>query len=143
MSACPKQLQRIKGQEYLPLVSIGIEGVCFLELRRLNGTPKAVLEQEELMQIMIPLLRADFAVGETYAYAPDTPESLLSCPISAFGGLQDPEASRQELEAWGEQTSATFSLHMFAGDHFFLHSAESLLLKILSQQLHTLAQSLG
>ena len=107
------------------------------ELRRLNGTPKEVLEQEELMQIMIPLLRADFAVGETYQYPPESP---LSCSMSAFGGLQDEEASRQELEAWGEQTSAGFSLDMFPGDHFFLHSAQSLLLEVLSQQLRTLVQ---
>src|ERR1700674_5350722 len=51
------------------------------ELRRLNGTPGELLDHQELMEIMLPLLRADFAVYETYSYSNETP---LNCPISAF-----------------------------------------------------------
>lgn len=102
------------------------------ELRRFNGTPEAVLENAELMQLFLPTLRADFAVVETYAYAPELP---LDCPITAFGGLQDREVSCNELEAWREQTNASFVLEMFPGDHFFLHSVEPLLLQSLSQKL--------
>lgn len=102
------------------------------ELRRLNGTPEAVLQNDELMQLLLPILRADFAVLETYDY---TLQPLLNCPITAFGGLQDPEVCCEELEAWREQTRAAFSLHMFPGDHFFLHTAQSLLLQSLSQTL--------
>ena len=102
------------------------------ELRRLNGIPKKVLEDVELMQIMIPVLRADFAVYETYAYSFEPP---LNCPISTFGGLQDDRVSRGDLEAWRDQTSVSFSLRMFPGDHFFLHAAQPLLLQVLSQEL--------
>ncbi|MBV9389911.1 MAG: thioesterase [Chroococcidiopsidaceae cyanobacterium CP_BM_ER_R8_30] len=104
-----------------------------LELCRLNGTPKAVLENAELMQLFLPVLRADFSVLETYVYAQEPP---LECPITAFGGLQDPEVNCEELEAWRQQTSSYFSLKMFRGDHFFIHSAQTLLLQSLSQQLH-------
>ncbi|HEY9797280.1 MAG TPA: thioesterase II family protein [Leptolyngbyaceae cyanobacterium] len=103
------------------------------ELRRLNGTPEAVLENAELMQLLLPALRADFAVIETYAYIPESP---LDCPITAFGGLQDREVSCDDLEAWREQTNAAFSLQMLPGDHFFLHSAQPLLLQSLSQKLY-------
>ncbi|NEQ21294.1 MAG: thioesterase [Microcoleus sp. SIO2G3] len=106
------------------------------ELRRLNGTPEAVLEHTELIQLLLPTLRADFAVLETYVYASQPP---LDCPITAFGGLQDSEVSREELEVWREQTNASFSLQMFPGDHFFLHSSQSLLLQSLSQELHQIA----
>jgi medium-chain acyl-[acyl-carrier-protein] hydrolase len=101
------------------------------ELRRLNGTPASVLENNELMQLLIPILRADFAVLETYAY---TSEAPLECPITAFGGLQDQEVSLEELQGWREQTKA-FSLQMFPGDHFFIHSAQALLLKTLAESL--------
>lgn len=101
-----------------------------LELRRLNGTPQAVLENTELMQLLIPILRADFAVLETYVYGP---EPTLDCPITAFGGLQDQEVSRNEIQGWHAQTNSAFSLQMFKGDHFFLHSAQSLLLQSLCQ----------
>ncbi len=102
------------------------------ELRRLNGTPEAVLQNVELMQLLLPILRADFAVLETYVYISEPP---LACPISVFGGLQDLEVSYEGLEAWREQTSASFSLEMLPGDHFFIHSAQPLLLKSLAQEL--------
>ena len=108
------------------------EGEFLVELRRLNGIPGKVLEEVELMQIMLPILRADFAVYETYVY---TTEPLLSCPISAFGGLHDHRVSRGDLEAWRDQTSGSFSLRMFAGDHFFLNTTQPLLLQMLSQEL--------
>lgn len=112
------------------------EAAFLEELRRLNGTPEAVLQNAELMQLLLPTLRADFAVIETYIYAPDPP---LDCPITAFGGLQDQEASCDDLEAWREQTNAAFSLQMLRGDHFFLHSAQPLLLQFLSRKLHQIA----
>jgi len=106
---------------------------AFLDkLRRLNGTPKAVLENVELMQLLLPILRADFAIVETYVYATESP---LNCPITAFGGLQDVEVSFDQLQAWRQQTNASFSLQMLPGDHFFVHSAQALLLQSLAQQL--------
>ncbi len=107
----------------------------FLEqLRRLNGTPQAVLENTELMQFFLPILRADFTVLETYSY---TAESPLDCPITTFGGCEDREVSWDELQSWQVQTSTSFSLHLFPGNHFFLHSAELLLLQTLSEKLYT------
>jgi len=103
-----------------------------VELRRLNGIPGKVLENAELMQIMLPALRADFAVYETYVYSTEPP---LNCPISIFGGLQDRRVSRGDLEAWRDQTSVSFSLRMFPGDHFFLNTTQPLLLHELSQEL--------
>lgn len=103
------------------------------ELRRLNGTPQAVLENAELMQFVLPILRSDFTVLETYVY---TPKSPLNCPISAFGGSDDPEATWDDLDGWRIQTRAAFSLRMLPGDHFFLHSAERLLLPIIAENCH-------
>jgi medium-chain acyl-[acyl-carrier-protein] hydrolase len=108
------------------------EGEFLEELRRLNGIPGKVLEEVELMQMMLPVLRADFAVYETYVYSTEPP---LNCPISTFGGLQDHRVSRGDLEAWRDQTSDTFSLRMFPGDHFFWNTTQPLLLQVLSQEL--------
>lgn len=102
------------------------------ELRRLKGTPQEVLDNPELMQLMIPLLRADFTVCQTYEYRQEPP---LDCPITAFGGLQDKEVPREQLEGWREHTSSTFRLVMLPGDHFFLNSQREVLLRILSQEL--------
>ena len=109
------------------------------ELLRLNGTPKEVLEHPELMELMLPLLRADFSVVETYVYRPGVP---LDCPLTAFGGLRDSEVSREQLDAWREQTTGEFALRMLPGDHFFLNDAQAqtLLLSALTRELHQLLQ---
>jgi medium-chain acyl-[acyl-carrier-protein] hydrolase len=105
----------------------------FIEkVRGLNGTPKEVLEHPELMKLMIPLLRADFAMIQTYAYSPEPP---LDCPITALGGTQDEEISREHLEAWSTQTRDSFMLRMLPGDHFFINTQQSLLLPLLADQL--------
>ncbi|MGL5833736.1 MAG: thioesterase II family protein [Waterburya sp.] len=105
-----------------------------LELNRFQGTPETVLENNELMELFLPILRADLAVVETYLY---THESPVRCPITAFGGFQDKIVSFNELERWREMTSSYFSLQMFQGNHFYLHSAQSLLLQTLFQELTT------
>ena len=105
------------------------------ELRRLNGTPREVLEHPELMQLMIPMLRADFSVCQTYEYEKEPP---LDSPFTIFGGLDDDEVPRANLEAWREHSSSTFKLRMLPGGHFFLNSEQALLLNILSQELAAL-----
>ncbi len=106
---------------------------AFVErLRRFNGTPKEVLHNAELMQLMLPLLRADFAVCETYAYSNEKP---LTCPISTFGGRQDKEVSQAHLTAWRDQTLSSFKLRMLPGNHFFLQSAREALLQAVSEDL--------
>jgi medium-chain acyl-[acyl-carrier-protein] hydrolase len=74
-----------------------------------------VLNNSELLELCLPLLRADFELSETYRYAPGTP---LHCPIIAFGGRSDTEVGEEEIAAWSAQTEAAF--HMLSGDHFFL-----------------------
>lgn len=88
------------------------------EIEKMNGTPREVLEHAELMQMLIPLLRADFAVCHTYSYVPGAP---LRCPITVIGGTQDDTTTPAKLEAWREQTTARCRLHMLDGGHFFIH----------------------
>lgn len=102
------------------------------ELRRLNGTPEEVLQDDELREIVVPVLRADFEVCETYTYQASEP---LDCPITALGGLADDSVNRAELEAWGQHTRSSFSARMFPGDHFYLNSARPFLLQIVAREL--------
>ena len=103
------------------------------ELRRFSGTPEAVLQSAELMEMFVPMLRADFELDETYVYSGN--DDLLICPISVFGGSEDKEAKREELEAWRQHTTGTFTLQIFQGDHFFIKSSQSLLLHSISRVL--------
>lgn len=109
------------------------------ELRRLNGTPKEILEHSELMQLMLPVLKADFEISETYRHSG---ENLRGCPITAFGGKQDEEVPQDYLEAWQEHTTGPFKQRMLPGDHFFLHASEQLLLAAVNQELCSMADRL-
>jgi medium-chain acyl-[acyl-carrier-protein] hydrolase len=108
------------------------EDELIAELRRFQGTPEEVLDNPELMRLVLPTLRRDFAVAETYQHAPEAP---LDCPLTAFGGLADPRAGRAELLPWQEQTRAAFKLRMFPGGHFFLESHRELVLQAIAGEL--------
>jgi medium-chain acyl-[acyl-carrier-protein] hydrolase len=102
------------------------------KLRALGGTPEEVLANAELRALILPILRADFSACETYTYEPEAP---LDCPISAYGGLEDREVPSEELSAWRSQTSGLFTSRLFPGNHFFIHSAQPLLLRSIARDL--------
>lgn len=106
------------------------------EVYKLNGTPRNVLDDDEMVQMMLPVLRADFTVCETYIYRRQQP---FEFPISVFGGLQDTDVPPEQLEGWREQTRATFKLTLFQGDHFYLKSCQDELLRAISTDLSTLS----
>ena len=108
-------------------------------LRRYAGTPEEILQNAEIMELIMPLLRADFRLGETYAYVPEPP---LDIPISAWGGVRDNEVTPEQVEAWREQTSSRFSFQMFPGDHFFINGDRAEVLQELTRELRPLLGAL-
>jgi medium-chain acyl-[acyl-carrier-protein] hydrolase len=101
-------------------------------LRRFGGTPEEVLENEEMMSLIEPLLRADFALGETYAFVPG---ATLPMPLSAYGGATDDEVPLWQVEAWKEQAGGEFRFVTFPGGHFFLHEDRARVLDELGREL--------
>lgn len=101
-------------------------------LRQLSGTPEPVLSNSELLHLLMPMLRADFALCEAYRHHPRAP---LACPISVFGGTGDVRVPRKHLAAWRRYTRSCFSLRMIAGDHFFLHNSAAWLLRAIADDL--------
>lgn len=102
------------------------------KLQSLNGIPKEVLEHQELMTLMLPILRSDFTLCETYRI---TAAEFLDCPITAFGGLQDESVPKEDLLPWREYTSSRFSFQQFPGDHFYLIQSQALLIQTISDIL--------
>jgi medium-chain acyl-[acyl-carrier-protein] hydrolase len=86
--------------------------------RRYRGIPAEVMQQEDLLALLLPCLRADITALETHLPARRPP---LSCPISAFGGADDRLTPREHLEAWRSETSAAFHVRVYPGDHFYLN----------------------
>ncbi|MDT3395983.1 alpha/beta fold hydrolase [Streptomyces sp. B1866] len=90
------------------------------ELRSLGGTPPELLANDELMDLVLPALRADFSLLETYEYRVRPP---LPVPITVFGGRSDPSVRLPQLYPWRGHGAAGTRLLMLPGDHFFLHTA--------------------
>lgn len=102
------------------------------KLKELGGTPKEVLQSKELMALLMPTLRADFSVLDNYQYEPGTP---LDCPITVVSGAQDERACGKMMSGWSMQTSHMMSLYELQGGHFFIHTAEAELGKIITRDL--------
>ncbi len=96
--------------------------------RRYGGVPQPVIDDPELRALLIPTLRADVELMETYRYSFEPP---LDCSITAFAGTQDRMVSRAMMDGWRDQTNQRFQLHLITGDHFFLNSANKTLLDLI------------
>src|SRR5262249_40395513 len=86
------------------------------EVARLNGIPRQVLDEPELLAMVVPALRADYELAETYRPLP-VPGGLLSCPVVAYMSTSDAEVEYAEMLAWREVTTGEFSVRVFRGDH--------------------------
>jgi surfactin synthase thioesterase subunit len=107
----------------------------FLEaLKEFNGIPSEILNQPEALKIFLPILRADFEAVETYRF--DSSEPPLDISIVAFGGLDDPRVSREQLEGWAKQTASRFEARDFPGGHFFIHTATEPVMRLVTGASH-------
>ena len=111
----------------------------FLEqVRTYKGTPSAVLENEELMDLLLPLLRADFALAEQYK---PIQEPLLNCPVLGLGSTQDEWLDKESLDSWRNLTRGRFETHWFEGDHFYLNHQTQALVSFIQKKIQLLNQS--
>jgi medium-chain acyl-[acyl-carrier-protein] hydrolase len=107
-------------------------GEFMVELQKLNGTPKEFFDHPEIQSALLPLLRADFEITDTYRYIAESP---LACPITVYGGEQDDVAKAQDMAGWEMQTAAECTSRFFAGDHFFIQSHKAEFVRVLRQDL--------
>ncbi|MER8187735.1 alpha/beta fold hydrolase [Kitasatospora sp. NPDC094015] len=102
------------------------------DIRTLNGTAPGVLEDDELVRMILPAVRADYRAVGTYR---SRPGSVLSCPVTALVGEHDPRAKVAETHGWQEHTTGGFDLHTFPGGHFYLVERAAEVLGLLDERL--------
>jgi len=110
-------------------------------IRGYSGTPEEVLQNRELMELVEPLLRADFEVSETYS--PQPVREPLDVPVTALGGVGDEDVSEEHLEAWRNETRGPFRKQMFDGGHFFLNERSADVLAVVRRELTQLPVGTG
>jgi surfactin synthase thioesterase subunit len=86
------------------------------ELASLNGTPREVLENKELMELLVPVLRADFKIADTYR----AKAVKMPFPILVLNGRDDDGITPDQISAWQDLTGSDYASIELPGDHFFI-----------------------
>jgi len=137
-SLCPSHLI-VAGRPapHVPLRHVLAPGMSAEEmkewLRRLNGTPDSALANRDLMELILPALRADLEMNHYYRARA---KPLIACPLTVMGGREDEETEPEHLRAWSSYTSSRFATHVLEGNHFFpFNECRSAALKVIANAL--------
>jgi surfactin synthase thioesterase subunit len=101
-------------------------------LEDMGGLDPEIACLPDLVDILMPALRADLAVYDTYRHQPAPP---LEWPIHVLAGSADPTVTHADLEAWQAHTTGACTIHALPGDHFFIHHATAQVLRIVEGRL--------
>lgn len=104
-----------------------------LKLRDYNGTPPEVLENQELMKLVLPTIRSDFSLADSYKYLAEEPSNI---PIIVMSGKKDEHVEPNLIESWGEETSKSCRLYWFEHGHFFVQSEADLVIQRIRQEFY-------
>jgi len=101
-------------------------------LRELGATPPELFSAPDLLELILPVLRADFRACETYS---PPVRRRLPTPIVVYGGLADKDTSRETLHAWREETAEACTVRMFPGGHFFISDHANRVISALERDI--------
>lgn len=103
------------------------------EIRNFGVMPEELSDHPELIELVLPILRADCIAHETYQYTEAQP---FNFPIWVYGGMGDETMDRDRLDAWAVHTTADSSVHMINGGHLFVDGRSELLMQSLVRRLY-------
>ncbi|MEU7429279.1 alpha/beta fold hydrolase [Streptomyces sioyaensis] len=109
------------------------------ELRRLSGTDDQLLLEQDLIDMVVPILIADYAAIRTYDHIP---EPMLRTDVTAFLGVEDPSVPQDDMAAWELHTTGAFTLRLFPGGHFYFKDDPSAMARAVSELLTPLTARL-
>ncbi|MGW4234050.1 thioesterase II family protein [Streptomyces sp. NPDC004980] len=102
------------------------------EIARQGGTPPAVLSDPDLVEMILPALRADYRAVENYSHRPGAP---FSAPVTVLVGTEDPKVTADEAQAWQNETDGPTEVLAFSGGHFFLGAHEERIASLIRERL--------
>ncbi len=111
---------------------------CLLEL---SGTPQSIMNNDEFMEMVLPMIRSDFKLCDTYEFKLANC-NRLNCPITAFSGAEDVRMGSAGICEWSKYTKKDFKPYFYEGNHFFIFEQMFLVVQKLVQRIY-FCQSLG
>jgi surfactin synthase thioesterase subunit len=121
-SAAPHRRYRYGALHDLPDAEL-IDTLC-----EFGGMPAEVLDDHELLCALLPMIRDDFEIADTYRPAAS---GRLHCPVTALGGARDRSVDAADIAAWPQVTVGAGEVVTVPGDHFFVHQPESGTIRIV------------
>jgi surfactin synthase thioesterase subunit len=119
--------------DHLPALYELPDGEFLEAIFALDGTPKELIGDPEIMHALLPLLRADFTAVDTYAHQQS---QAMRCPVTVFTGAADPTVEADQLGRWSELCETAARVRTLPGGHFFLNTHRSLLTGMVATELH-------
>jgi len=107
------------------------------EIRDFGVMSDEFMQNQELLELALPILRADCVAHETYRYAAQPP---FEFPIWVYGGIGDETVDRERLDAWSVHSNTETRVHMVAGGHLFVDEMPDMLMQSIVRRIY---QSLG
>jgi surfactin synthase thioesterase subunit len=102
------------------------------EIKHLNGTETALLDDDEVLRMALPAIRNDYRAIETY---PPRPDRVIAAAITVLVGEDDPMTTAAEADSWREHTTGIFRIHRFPGGHFYLTTQQAAVNRVLAEEL--------
>ena len=99
-------------------------------LKAYNGIPQEILGEQDLMELMLPIIRADMSIIDNYTYKGSSP---INCDITTIGGNNDPKVALKDITLWESYTTQKYIHHTLEGDHFFIRSNKNKVLEIINE----------
>ncbi|MBB5937716.1 thioesterase II family protein [Streptomyces zagrosensis] len=103
------------------------------EMALLGGLGSELLQDEEIRDLVLPPMRADYRLAETYSCAP---EMQLTAPIQVHIGNADPKVNEAEATLWKQSTTGDFTMTTHDGGHFFFTDNGDRLIDAVNSCVH-------
>ncbi|MFC5703417.1 thioesterase II family protein [Cohnella faecalis] len=103
------------------------------KIRSLGGTPPEFFQNEQLLSLFLPILKADYEASDTYRDEADASDKL-SCGMTVLHGTEDEPCDPSE---WSVHSTGTSDFHEFEGGHFFINEHAKPVAELINRLLCT------
>jgi surfactin synthase thioesterase subunit len=101
------------------------------KLAALGGSGEAQLSDPDVLQLMLPVIRADYRALRAHRAAPGT----VQCPVTALAGDADSTTPIDGVGRWKEHTAGEFELEVYPGGHFFVIEHQDAVLDLIARRV--------
>lgn len=102
-------------------------------IRLMGGTPREIIENQELWKFFCQIIKADFALLEKYKYKENS--ERLCMDITVLYGDDDYVVTKEKLRMWNELTKGNCRFVEYQGGHFYINHQRKEIIKLIEDTL--------